>query len=64
MRRREVFMKPDNEKNSFPKLVQEFFCNYLMAQRNMSAQTVASYRDTFRLLLAFAQTRFNNAQAD
>ncbi|MBI4446545.1 MAG: site-specific integrase [Acidobacteria bacterium] len=59
MHRREVLMKHDNTRNRFPTLIHEFFCNYLMAQRNMSAQTVASYRDTFRLLLAFAQTRFN-----
>jgi site-specific recombinase XerD len=38
---------------TFPQLVQEFFCTYLIEQRNVSPQTVASYRDTFRLLLKF-----------
>lgn len=37
----------------FPALVREFFCQRLIAQQNASARTVASYRDTFRLLLHF-----------
>lgn len=32
-------------------LLQRFFTEYLVAQRRLSPQTVASYRDTFRLLL-------------
>jgi site-specific recombinase XerD len=32
-------------------LVQTFFTNYLINQRRVSPQTVASYRDTFRLLI-------------
>jgi len=34
-------------------LLQNFFTDHLMAQRHLSLQTVASYRDTFRLLLQF-----------
>ena len=34
-------------------LVRQFFCQRLVAQQNASARTVASYRDTFRLLLDF-----------
>jgi len=34
-------------------LLQLFFTNHLTAQRRLSAQTIASYRDTFRLLLQF-----------
>ena len=41
----------------FPSLVQDFFCQYLIAQRNASAQTVAAYRDAFRLLFQYAQRR-------
>ncbi len=41
----------------FPALVQGFFCDRLIAQRNASPCTVSSYRDTFRLLLAFAEQR-------
>jgi integrase/recombinase XerD len=34
--------------------LQAFFTELLITQRNSSPQTVASYRDTFRLLLSFA----------
>ena len=34
-------------------LLQFFFSDYLIAQRRVSPQTIASYRDTFRLLLQF-----------
>ena len=34
-------------------LLQFFFTDYLIKQRRVSLQTVASYRDTFRLLLHF-----------
>lgn len=37
--------------------VQAFFTERLVSQRNASPRTIASYRDTLRLLLAFAQTR-------
>jgi integrase/recombinase XerD len=37
----------------FATLVREFFCGRLIAQQNVSTRTVASYRDTFRLLLNF-----------
>ena len=36
-------------------LLQFFFTDYLVKQRRVSLQTVASYRDTFRLLLKFIQ---------
>lgn len=34
-------------------LLQMFFTEYLVAQKRLSLQTIASYRDTFRLLLQF-----------
>lgn len=40
-------------------LVQAFFCKRLISQRRASPHTIASYRDTFRLLLAFAQKRLS-----
>lgn len=40
-----------------PALLQSFFTTRLMAQRKASPHTIASYRDTFRLLLQFAQRR-------
>jgi integrase/recombinase XerD len=36
--------------------LQAYFAERLIAQLNASPQTIASYRDTFRLLLAFAAT--------
>lgn len=42
---------------SLPSLLQSFFTEKLMAQRRASEHTVASYRDSFRLLLAFATKR-------
>lgn len=39
----------------FPALLQSFFTQRLMQQRQASAHTIASYRDSFRLLLRFAQ---------
>lgn len=38
-------------------LVERYFTERLMRQRNVSANTIASYRDTFRLLFLFAQAR-------
>ncbi len=46
---------------SFPALLQSFFTTRLMTQRRVSPHTVASYRDTFRLLLQFAQKRLRKA---
>ena len=40
---------------NFAALLETFFTDRLIAQRRVSSHTVASYRDTFRLLLKFAQ---------
>ena len=40
---------------SFPALLQGFFTRRLMQQRQASPHTIGSYRDSFRLLLQFAQ---------
>jgi site-specific recombinase XerD len=42
---------------TFASLLQDFFCQRLTAQRNASPRTIASYRDTFRLLLRYLQDR-------
>lgn len=39
---------------SFPALLQAFFTDRLLQQRRSSSNTIAGYRDTFRLLLRFA----------
>jgi len=46
---------------NLPALLQSFFTTRLMAQRKASSHTIASYRDTFRLLLQFAQKRLRKA---
>jgi integrase/recombinase XerD len=46
---------------SFSTLLQSFFTDRLINQRQVSTHTIASYRDTFRLLLAFAQKQFNKS---
>jgi site-specific recombinase XerD len=48
-------MKPTPQSPRFAALVQEFFCQRLVQQQNASARTVASYRDTFRLLLGYLE---------
>lgn len=48
---------------AFARLLQQFFLDRLLQQRNASAQTVASYRDTFRLLLQFAERQLHKPPA-
>lgn len=43
----------------FPALLQRFFTERLMRQRQASPHTVRSYRNCFRLLLRFAHTRLH-----
>lgn len=54
-------MKSASPETSFPTLLQEFFLERLIQQRNVSTQTVAAYRDCFRLLLQFAQRHLKKA---
>jgi site-specific recombinase XerD len=44
---------------SFAALVQQFFTEYLVAQRAVSPRTVACYRDALMLFLSFAQKRLH-----
>jgi site-specific recombinase XerD len=43
--------------SSFPSLLQFFFTDRLLRQRQASPHTIAGYRDCFRLLLQFAKER-------
>ena len=43
--------------SDFSEWVQRFFREYLSRQRNVSAATVAAYRDTFRLLVRYWRQR-------
>lgn len=45
------------EPMGFPALLQDFFQRRLLAERGVSAHTIASYRDTFELLLRYAEKR-------
>ena len=38
-------------------IMQGFFTDHLMTQRHASPHTLASYRDTFKLVLAYAYQR-------
>ncbi|MCP4752140.1 MAG: site-specific integrase, partial [Proteobacteria bacterium] len=49
------------QQSNFPALLESFFTDRLMRQRQASPNTIASYRDTFRLLLGFARQRLNKA---
>jgi site-specific recombinase XerD len=47
-----------------PPLLQSFFVDRLLAQRQASAHTIAGYRDSFRLLLRVAAERLGKAPTD
>jgi len=49
---------------TLPALIERFFTERLMRQRNVSPHTIASYRDTFRLLFAFARAQMRKAPSD
>jgi integrase/recombinase XerD len=46
-----------------PSLVERYFCEYLIQQRNASPETIGSYRDAFRLFLRFSEQQFGKAPA-
>ncbi len=50
--------------SDFAPLLERFFTQRLMAQRQVSPKTIASYRDTFRLFLRFAQQRLGRSPSD
>jgi integrase/recombinase XerD len=49
---------------SFPFLLQSFFTDRLLRQRQASPHTVAGYRDCFRLLLHFAKERLGKMPSE
>src|ERR1017187_5590694 len=46
---------------SLPALLESFFTQRLMQQRQASPHTISSYRDTFRQFLKFTEQRFYKA---
>src|ERR1700730_9639622 len=57
-------MKTADAEPNFPSLLQQFFTERLIRQKNASPKTVSSYRDTFRLFLQFAQGRLRKPPAE
>ena len=53
-----------NAAADFARLLTVFFGNHLMQQREASPHTVASYRDTFRLLVRYAQRELNKQPSE
>src|SRR5690606_18435071 len=47
---------PLTDPAEFASLLRSYFLDRLLRQQAVSATTLSSYRDTFRLLLAYAQT--------
>lgn len=45
--------------NNIQMLIQKYFLQWLMAQRNVSPETIKSYRDTFRLYLRYIEKNPN-----
>jgi len=45
--------------NEFPRLLTKFLGEYLPSQRNLSSNTIKSYRDTFMLLLRYCREKKN-----
>jgi len=50
--------KPTTPRIPLGPVLQRYFCEYLISQRDLSPRTISSYRDTFRLLLAFLERRY------
>src|ERR1019366_531557 len=59
--RKEIPMK---NYTNFAGLMEGFFTERLMSQRRVSPQTINSYRDAFRLIFSFAQTRLKKSPSD
>ncbi len=52
---------PNELPDRLPELLQSFFCQRLQSQQAVSAHTLASYRDTFRLLVRFIEQKTGRA---
>ena len=52
-------MKISRTQNNFSYYLTMFFTEYLVNQRNISHNTIKSYRDTFKILLKYLQTEKN-----
>jgi len=57
-------MKRNYSQPEVASLLERFFSDYLISQRNVSPATVCAYRDTFRLLLRFAHDQLGKPPAE
>jgi site-specific recombinase XerD len=53
--------EPLSNPSEFSSLLQRFFVDRLTTQKNASKATIAAYRDTFRLLLSYADQQYGKA---
>jgi len=58
-----IFMTNSIQTPTFASLLQRFFIEHLGQQRAVSPRTITAYRDTFRLLLGFAEATIGKAPA-
>ena len=52
------------KESTFATLLELFFTDRLMRQKGASSNTIASYRDSFRLLFKFAQKQLKKSPSD
>ena len=57
------FVSIENAKN-FHALIQKFFLQWLVAQRNVSPETVKSYRDSFKIFFKYLKTSHKITPSD
>jgi integrase/recombinase XerD len=57
-------MKPDPSRCRVATLIERFFTERLIRQRNVSSNMIASYRDTFRLLFTFAHAQLRKPPSE
>lgn len=57
-------MNTKSGSRDFASVVQRFFSDYLLNQRNVSARTIAAYRDAFRLLLLHLQGQTHRSASE
>jgi integrase/recombinase XerD len=53
-----------SQSTQFSSLMQSFFAQHLCEHKQVSPRTVTVYRDTFRLLFAFMQTRIGRTPSE
>lgn len=57
-------MKQATVPGNLDEILRDFFCCRMIQQRRVSHETVVSYRDTFRLLLTFAESHLGKKAVD